>query len=232
MDAPHTDPRGRHRLGALLWVASLVIIPVQLVVALAWPEGYSVRYNAISDLGVTVCGTFSEQGQQVREVCSPWHDVFNAGLVVSGVCIAVGAALLRGVWIGRGGSAATLLLRLAGLLVAIVGLAPWDTRADLHDLAALGQALAQWAGMAAAAVAAGPGLVRRLTAWALGVSVVGFVAFLAALEGTEIPVLGFGGSERLAFDTLSVWIAAVGLILLSRQRAQALADPSLGSGQG
>ena len=49
-------------------MASAVIFPLQLLVALRWPQGYSVTHNAISDLGVVGCGQFSEQGQQVRDV--------------------------------------------------------------------------------------------------------------------------------------------------------------------
>lgn len=46
------------------------------------------------------------------------------------------------------------------------------------------------------------------------VSVVGFVAFLAALEGTEVPGLGFGLAELLSFDTLALWTRSSGVALL------------------
>ncbi len=38
-------------------------------------------------------------------------------------------------------------MALSGVLVAIAGLAPWDTHPDLHDAAATGQALTQWLAM-------------------------------------------------------------------------------------
>lgn len=204
----------RYRAGAVAWMASAVLFPVQLLVALRWPQGYSMTDNAISDLGVTICGQFSEQGKQVRDVCSPWHPLFNAGMVASGVLIMIGAVLLHGWWDSRAGRAGTILMALTGLLVAIVGLAPWDTHPDVHDGAALGQAVAQWLAMGLLAMVAGPGHFRRLTIVALVVSLVGFAAFVAALEGTEVPWLGFGGTERFSFDILSIWTILVGATLL------------------
>lgn len=213
MAPPRKFPAGR-RAGAAAWLASAVILPVQVVVALRWPEGYSLTHNAMSDLGVTSCGQFSEQGQQVRQVCSPWHSLFNAGMVVGGALIATGAVLLHGWWEGRSGRAGTVLMVLCGLLVALAGLAPWDLRPDLHDTAALGQGLAQWLAMVLIAVAAGPGRFRRLTVGAVLVSLAGFAAFVAALEGNALPVLGFGIAERLSFDILALWPVLVGAAIL------------------
>lgn len=205
----------RYRTGALAWMASTVIFPVQLLVALRWPQGYSLRDNAISDLGVTGCGLFSEQGQLVRNVCSPWHPLFNLGLVGSGVLIVLGAVLLQGWWDTRSGRAGTLLMVLVGILISVVGLAPWDAFPELHDGVALGQAVAQWLAMVLLAVSAGPGRFRRLTLVVVVVSIVGFTAFLAALDGPEVPWLGLGGTERVSFDTLSLWTALVGVALLT-----------------
>lgn len=205
----------RWRAGAAAWIASGVLFPVQLVVALQWPDGYSVMSNAISDLGVTTCGQFSENGQQVREVCSPWHPVFNAGMIILGALMAIGAMLLHGHWKGAWGRGGTMLMALSGLLVASVGFAPWDTQPGWHDNAALGQAVAQWVAMCLLALSAGPGRFRRLTTVAVVVSLVGFVAFLAALEGSEVPGLGFGLAERVSFDTLTLWTVLVGVAVLT-----------------
>lgn len=205
----------RYRAGAVAWMASAVIFPVQLLVALRWPQGYSVARNAISDLGVVGCGQFSEQGQQVRDVCSPWHPLFNAGMAASGVLIMIGAILMYGWWDSRSGRAGMILMALTGLLVSIVGLAPWDIYPGAHDSAAFGQAVAQWLAMGILAAAAGPGRFRQLTIVASVVSIVGFAAFLAALEGAEVPWLGLGGTERISFDTLSLWTALAGVALMT-----------------
>lgn len=218
----------RYRAGAVAWMASAVLFPVQLLVALRWPQGYSLKDNVISDLGVTACGLFSEQGRQVRDVCSPWHPLFNVGLVASGVLIMIGAVLLHGWWDSRSGRAGTALMVLVGFLISLVGLAPWDTYPELHDSVALGQAVAQWLAMGLLAVAAGSGRFRRLTIVAVLVSIVGFTGFLAVLEGAEVPWLGLGGTERLSFDILSLWIALVGVALLAgrglREEAPALTE--------
>lgn len=216
----------RRRAGAAAWAATSVLIPVQLLVAWQWPDGYSITDNAISDLGVTTCGLFSEGGQQIRNVCSPWYPLFGVGMVVCGVLTALGAALLYGQWQGRSGRGGVVLMGLGGLLVAAVGFAPWDTRPEMHDIAAVGQAVAQWAAMCLLAVAAGSGLFRRLTLAAVVVSMTGFVAFLMAGDGAEVPGLGFGLAERLSFDTLTLWTVLVGVTL---RFTKGVAAPSPGS---
>ncbi len=214
----------RRYAGATALALSAVALPVQLVVALRWPEGYSITANAISDLGVTTCGQFDEVGTQLRSVCSPWHGLFNMSMVLSGVLIALGAVLLHRWWPGRSGRAGTSLLVIAGVLLAVVGLAPWDTHPDLHDMAALGQVVVQWLAMGLLAAAAGVGAFRRITIATLVLSAAGFVTFVAALEGTDVPIVGFGGAERLAFDTLTLWTAGAGGLLLARKRATRLED--------
>lgn len=130
------DVDGYHA-GAVALMASAVLVPIQLLVALQWPQGYSVTDNAISDLGVTSCGQFSEQGQQVRDVCSRWHPMFNAAMVASGVLVVIGAVLLHGWWNNRSGRAGTAAMAVGGVLVSLVGLAPWDKNPGVHDGAAL-----------------------------------------------------------------------------------------------
>ena len=213
-------------------MASALLLPVQVVVAWRWPAGYSVADNAISDLGVTTCGLFADGGQP-REVCSPWHYLFNAGLIASGLLVALGAVLLHGRWPSRSGRAAMILMALAGLCVVMVGLAPWDTHPQLHDAAALGQAALQWVAMVLFAIGVGPGAFRRLTVATVAVPVVGFVAFLSALDGAALPGLPFGVAERLSFDTLTLWVAVVGVVVLVGGRPSTDADPldRLGDGR-
>ncbi|WP_374927988.1 DUF998 domain-containing protein [Kytococcus sedentarius] len=207
----------RWRWGAWLWVASSVLVLGQLVAAAAWPDGYSLARNAISDLGVTACGEFSEGGAQARPVCSPWHAVFNGSMVLTGVLTALGAAGLWGHWPGATGRLAMVLMGVAGMCMVAVGLAPWDVRPELHDIAALGTALAQWGAMLLLLVTT-RGWVRVFTAAALIVSVVGFVAFLAALDGAEVAALPFGVAERLGFDTLTLWTVVMGGVVLGSVR--------------
>lgn len=209
----------RYRVGATAWTLSALLIPIQVFVALGWPGGYSISRNTISDLGVTVCGEYSEHGQQVREVCSPGHQLFNIGMVASGALILIGAVLLHGYWIRRSGRAGTVLMAIGGAFVVAVGLAPWNVSPDAHDLFAMLQAATQWIAMILIAIAAGTGLFRKVTIATVLVSAACFTLFIAALDGYEVPWVGLGGVERLSFDSLTLWTALVGVTVLVRSNS-------------
>lgn len=208
----------RYRVGAMTWVLSALVIPIQLFVALRWPNRYSLSRNTISDLGVTTCGEYSELGRQLRHVCSPEHTVFNISMVASGALILLGAVLLHGYWARLAGKAGTILMVIAGASVIGVGLLPWDVSPSAHDGLALLQAAAQWIAMALIAVAAGPGRFRRITAAVVILSVASFILFVGALEGYEMPWVGLGGAERLSFDSLTLWTALTGVALVGALR--------------
>lgn len=216
----------RHQAGAIAWILSAILIPAQIIVALMWPRGYSLTGNTISDLGVTTCGQYAESGQHLREVCSPGFQLFNISMIISGVLILLGALLLHGWWNTRTGRAGTICLAIAGAAVAAVGLAPWDLYPEIHDSFATAQAVLQWSAMLLLAIAAGPGWFRRVTVAATLVSVVGFLLFISALDGAQIPVLGLGGSERLSFDILTAWTMCVGFAVLARTPAHRGGQPA------
>lgn len=219
----------RHRAGAWAWILSAVLLPIQVVVALSWPNGYSWSRNAISDLGVTSCGEFSELGQQIREVCSPAHAIFNVGMIVSGSLVLLGSILLYGYWDRLAGRVGVACMALVGVSIIGVGVSPWDVSPAIHDGFALVQAAAQWLAMALIAFAAGPGWLRRLTIIVLFVSFVGFTVFVAALDGYDVPWIGLGGVERLSFDSLTIWTALTGaalLVAISRSGASRHAMPN------
>src|SRR3954453_164562 len=111
----------RHPLtGPLVWVLSIQYFVVQIVVAFAWNPSYSWRLDAISDLGATTCGEFDG-----RYVCSPLHALMNASLVLLGLSMTVGSALIYqelrrsrwGFW----------LMAVAGVGAMLVGLFPENT---------------------------------------------------------------------------------------------------------
>ncbi|MCZ2220639.1 DUF998 domain-containing protein [Corynebacterium pilbarense] len=211
----------RYRVGAMAWVLSALVLPIQLFVALGWPNRYSLSRNTISDLGVTTCGEYSELGQQIRQVCSPEHAVFNIGMVASGALILLGAVVLHGYWTRLSGQAGTILMAIAGASVIGVGLLPWDVSPAAHDSFALLQAAAQWIAMALIAVAAGPGRFRKVTAAVVILSVASFIMFAAALDGYEMPWIGLGGAERLSFDSLTLWTALTGVALMRAHKLSA-----------
>lgn len=204
----------RYRIGAMALIASALVLVVQLVVALRWPGGYSITQNAISDLGVTVCGAFSEQGLLIREVCSPWHQVFNIGMIFSGLAILVGAVLLYNWWDRRSGRLGIIFLAMSGAFISAVGFVPWDLFPDIHDFTASAQAITQWIAMALIAIAAGRGTLRTITIITLAISLLGFLLFVLALDGITTPFLGLGGVERLSFDLLTLWVPFLGVAVL------------------
>lgn len=207
------------------WILAAALIPVQILVAARWPHPYSWRSHLISDLGATMCGIADTGTRVERYVCSPWHVLANAATVANGLTLALGAVLLWSSWPRRrSGRAASALLAAGGVCVVGVGLAPWDLAPDLHNLLALIQAPLQWVGMVLLVRAtwntALPRAVPVLTAVGVVVSVAGFALFLDALSGGVSLALGLGLTERLAFDTLTLWSATVGAaLLLSTQRS-------------
>ncbi|PKZ37028.1 DUF998 domain-containing protein [Kocuria rhizophila] len=210
----------KQQVGGWCWVLAVVLIPVQVLVAIRWPHPYSWRSHLISDLGARMCGIADAGARVERYVCSPWHALANAATVLNGLTLALGAVLLWSVWPRRrSGRAGSVLLAAGGLCVVGVGLTPWDLHPDLHNSFALVQAPLQWAGMVLLVRATWgttlPRVVPVVTAVGVVVSVAGFALFLDALGGGTSLALGLGITERLAFDTLTLWSAVVGAALLA-----------------
>ena len=208
-----------HKAGAVLWVVGLLSFVPQVIAASRWVPPYSYRSNLISDLGVTTCGIFDEGSRVERFICSPWHGLANAATVGNGVLIVVGALLLWNAWPRHGsGRMAMVLMAIGGVLLVGVGVFPWDTHPNEHALAALLQVLFQWAGMVALLASLRKTAHRRAMAWLtalfLGLSVVGFILFIDAIGGGAAHQFGVGASERMAFDSLTLWAAVIGLMLL------------------
>ncbi|TFC01615.1 DUF998 domain-containing protein [Cryobacterium adonitolivorans] len=207
------------RWGALLWIAGLVTVPAQLIAAAQWPQRYSWTSNLISDLGVTTCDTFDVGTRVERYICSPAHLLVNGSFIVVGATLLIGSLLLWSAWPRlRTGRVAMAFLAAGGVFVMLVGVFPWDTHPEAHDVVALAQAVTQWVGMILLAVASRGNSAARwisaLTIVSLIVSVLGFVLFVDVLGGGPSLALGRGLIERVAFDTLTLWSAAVGFVLL------------------
>ncbi|MGK3647861.1 DUF998 domain-containing protein [Pseudarthrobacter enclensis] len=216
---------GRRRAGATAWVLCLLTFPAQALAAAQWPEPYSWRGNLISDLGVTGCGIFDAGTRVERYICSPAHLLANGATVANGLLLAAGAVLLWSSWpVLRAGKVAMAFLALGGFLVAVVGVLPWDVEPDGHNAAALAQVVVQWAGMLILAAALRGSTAGRwagsLTLACVVLSAVGFVLFVGAVGGGPSAPLGLGLTERLAFDTLTVWGAALGLMVLAMPGAR------------
>lgn len=209
----------RRRWGAALWVLCVLTYPAQFLAAAQWPQAYSWRSNTISDLGVTSCGTFDAGTRVERYICSPANVLANGGTVLNGLLLAVGAVLLWSAWPRRRtGRIAMALIAASGVLLILVGFLPWDLQPEAHSLAALVQAPVQWAGMIVLVLALRGSSTLRwaevFTILCLLVSISGFVMFIDAIGGGPSAVVGVGLTERISFDTLTLWSVILGLILL------------------
>ena len=210
----------RYRWGAVLWVLCALTYPAQFIAAARWPQPYQWASNTISDLGVTTCGILDAGSRVERYVCSPAYMLANAGTVINGVLLTVGALLLWSAWPRlRSGRMAMALLAISGVVLVLVGLLPWDVQPEAHGIAALLQAPLQWAGMIVLVLALRGSRSWRgvaiLTVVCVVISVAGFVMFIDAVAGGASAALGLGLAERISFDTLTLWGVAVGLILLA-----------------
>src|SRR4051812_21698156 len=120
-------------IGPTFWIISLQYFIIQLITALSWPVPYSIKYNAISDLGNTACGLYD-----ARYVCSPYFSWMNTSFIVLGATIIAGSALIyqefRQKTVNRIGFT---LMALAGLGTILVGVFPENTIGIFHFAGAL-----------------------------------------------------------------------------------------------
>jgi hypothetical membrane protein len=202
--------------GAGLWLAAALIFVVAMaVVQIAWsaPPAYSLKNNYISDLGNTGCGPWPSSTS--GRVCSPWHDVFNAAVIVLGVLLPFGAILARTAFPKRRSSAIGLgLIAIAGLGAILVGFSPENVNLTVHTL---GAGLA-FVGGNLALVVLGFAMFRDTRwdgyrAYSLLSGVVGLVAVLL-WETKAYLGLGLGGMERLIVAPLVLWLIVSSVHLL------------------
>lgn len=178
--------------GGALWSLRAAYVVVELVVAAATTGDYRLGRDTVSDLGALTC----DPGY-----CSPWHALMNATFVATGLLLALGAVLLA----PRIGGVVTVLLAVAGLSSAAVGLAPVDQDAGLHFLVAAPLFVAQPLALCVLGVR-----VRHEHRWLAGVVLAtGPVTALAAL-GFVLGAPGAGVWERVALWPVIFALAAVG----------------------
>jgi hypothetical membrane protein len=190
-----------------------VLLVVNLLTELAWPIDYSWASNNISDLGNVGCGFFDG-----RDICSPMHLFFNAGVIVLGCLVGAGVILVRSAW-GRGRRATLargcILLAATGYVLA--GVFPADVNLGMHLLAALLVMPIANIGLLASGFVRRDSVIwkTRWTARALGAA-----AFIASYLHFAGPWLGIGkgGMERIAVFTLLFWLGGIGIFLLRTAR--------------
>lgn len=199
-------------LGPWLWVGCIIQwFIVQYVAAIAWPTGFSLRRNFISDLGNTVCG-LRLQGY----VCSPLHGLMNLTLVIVGLALGLGAILIFATFARtKANSLALVLLCTSGFGTAAVGLVPENVSPWLHNAIAATCLIAFALGVTA--VYWVQDVSRPWQRYSLVCGSVAILALSVLGLGVHTP-LGLGGIERLADYTLDLWIATFGVYMLRRLR--------------
>jgi hypothetical membrane protein len=202
------------RHGAILWILGVLIFVIGMIVTQVGYPGYSLTQNYISDLGAMHCAAFAGHGTN-GYVCSPWHLVFNATIVLMGILLLLGIVLIRTGFPPRSSrTIGLILLALAGIGAIGVGLNPEDVRPGLHVLSA---AIA-FIGGNLALIVLGFAMFRDTRwdgyrAYTIFSGLVGLVA-LILFELKVYGPLGVGGMERLIVAPLLLWAVVVSIHLV------------------
>jgi hypothetical membrane protein len=200
--------------GAILYIVGVLVFVLAMAITQIGFSGtsYSLLHNYISDLGAAHCGYYHSP---TLYICSPWHDVFNAGIIVMGLLLILGTILLRTAFPARGSRTVGLaLLVLAGVGAIGVGLSPEDVNLTVHTLSA---AVAFIFGNLALVILAFA--MFRDTRWngyrayTLFSGLVGLIAFVLFYVKVYGP-LGVGGMERLIVAPLLLWAVVIGIHLV------------------
>lgn len=208
---------GRRPLaGPVLWLSCVQYFLVQAWVAAAWEPPYSWRLDAISDLGATRCGQFDG-----RSVCSPWHGLMNTSLVLLGLSMTIGSALLYREL--RGSRTGFLLMGTAGAGAVLVGLFPEDTTYWAHiagaDLAFL------LGNIALIVFGRRLPLPRWLRWYSIASGAVALVALCLFLTHHRF-FLELGGMERVVAYPQTIWLIVFGLYMIRGRRGSGTRTPT------
>jgi hypothetical membrane protein len=220
------DPRSV-RPGSVAWlVASIQFIGAMIVAQLGWTTSYSLSGNTISDLGVVQCGqlTSPETGVSLY-VCSPWHVVFNASVILFGLLVILGSVLVAsGFPRGRSRSLGLGLLCLAGIGAIGVGLFPEDVNQSAHAISSLFAFVGSGVAMILLSQAmTGDSRWDGFRAYSLLSGLITIIALILYLAGIYGP-LGVGGLERVIVALILLWLMLAGSHLM---RARTYSSPSI-----
>lgn len=205
-------------------MAALLFLVGMVIAQIGYGSSYSLIQNHISDLGALHCSTLSTPGGgggylYNGYVCSPWHDIFNATIIVEGVLLGLGVILIRRAFPSRAGlTIGFTLLMAAGVGSVGVGVFPEDSILILHSLSA---ALVFLAGNLALIILGFSkftdtklNLFRAYSILSGSVGLTAFVLFLTMVYGA----LGVGGMERLIVAPLLLWVVVTSARLVRSDR--------------
>jgi hypothetical membrane protein len=193
-------------IGPLFWIVSLQFFITQFLVALTWPLPYSITKNAISDLGNTACGNFSD-----RYVCSPYFSWMNISFMLLGLTMLVGSRLIyeefkktKATKIGF------IFMGLAGFGTMMVGIFPENLFGHFHAAgAALPFVLGNISLIIFGTSLGLPGWMKMYTILSGLIPLIALPFFLAELYFG----FGFGGMERIVAYPQTIWIIFFGIYM-------------------
>jgi hypothetical membrane protein len=199
-------------IGPMIWILSIQYFITQFLVAHAWAIHYSLRLNAISDLGNSACGIYA-----ARYVCSPLHGFMNASFIMLGLTMAAGSLLIYQEFKESTASLVGFsLLAIAGFGTVLVGLFPENSNIALHALGAAMPFLLGNIGLLILGIVLPlPKSLRFIT---ILFGVVSLLAFFL-LVSRQYFGLGFGGIERIVAYPQTLWLILFGFYI-SRSHMQ------------
>lgn len=201
--------------GISLLLAPIVYLIAEFITAIGWQDPkYSYFYNWVSDLGVPVVTKF--YGHVMN---SPWHIIFNSGLVIFGILTILGFSFAKPLLHEWFGNLIYLLSWFEGIGISMVGLFQsydwWGMR--YHYLGAMigisaGNLLAVLTG-----IYFGRKLMNKKIIFSgIFAGIFGFVSFVLCM--VLLPVFAYNAIfERLGVYAFGIWNGYLGWLLLHWQ---------------
>jgi hypothetical membrane protein len=188
------------RSGAVLFIFGALQFIIGMVVVQSQYHGYSLSQNYISDLG---------------GANSPWALVFDASVIVLGICAIFGALLIWGAFPERTSRGTGLgFLLIAGIGAIGVGLFPETTpvlHGEMHSIVSAIAFIGAGVGLTVLSAAMTPGPHWRFSRpFTLILGLITLVATAIFLTGTYLG-LGPGGMERLIVAPILLWAIVEGI---------------------
>ncbi len=197
-------------VGPGMWILSVQYFLVQLIVAIAWPNQFSLAYNTISDLGNTVCGIYGS-----RYVCSPLHISMNISFIILGLFMSLGSILIYQEFKKSHGSRVGFsFMAIAGIGTAMVGIFPENTINQLHSLGAFMPFLI--GNLAIIILGLILDLPKSIKNYSVLSGVIALVALVFFITHNYLGI-GIGGMERIVAYPQTIWLIVFG-IYISKNR--------------
>lgn len=193
-------------IGPGMWMLSLQYFIVQIAVASAWRQPYSIANNTISDLGNTNCSIYSG-----RYICSPLHDLMNTSFIVLGVFMATGSLLIYQEFKeNRASLIGFSFMLIAGIGTMLVGIFPENTISALHIIGAALPFLIGNLGIIILGYTLN--IPKSLRIFTLSAGMIALVALIFFYTKNYLGI-GIGGMERITAYPQTIWLIVFGVYL-------------------